>query len=132
MEGPELSKVTAEDPVPLEWGQHTVPPLRVYIKGEEEIKKEKEERRGEKERNGKKAGDRLSGKIRQRESMRGRCRVPWTGHGKRREGQGLPMPAPHSGTDGSAQPGWAPGLPSSDLLVDPEAGEGQPQKMLLR
>lgn len=45
VEGPELSKVTAEDPAPLEWGQHTVPPLGVYIKGEEEIKKEKEERR---------------------------------------------------------------------------------------
>lgn len=45
VEGPELSKVTAEDPAPLVCGQHTVPPLGVYIKGEEEIKKEKEDRR---------------------------------------------------------------------------------------
>ena len=65
----------------------------------------------------------------------GAHKVPWTDHGKRREeraGQGLLMRAPDSGTDGAAQPGWAPGLPPSDLLVDPAAGEGQPQKVLLR
>ena len=95
VEGPELSKVTAEEPEPLGCGHHTVPPSGVYIKGEEETKKRKK-RRGEKERDGKKAGDRLSGKRRQRESIRGR-----------RPQSSLDGPREEEGGEGGAGPAHA-------------------------